>query len=464
MDMKITQLIQSLKRQGYGREKYQRITDPVKQQIYQAWIEKMESMSKRQFARYLEPLGFGRSTVKKILVQGQEIWETNNDSKVREWRRKENYGNRYLNVDRNKKLDECSNKQKKYIIKLRTKEPNLGYKRFYNKLLIPDEFAKYNQVWWDEVISKRLFYDILNEEDLPRRIKKSQKKSMIQKLREKGKLEWYYEKMKHVYLSERALHRWQVDIKYLTDIPNMVELGLFDIYCYQITFRDFRSWAVIAFYGSKRDVSRVMQATQIFEKLLTQVGIDLKKVTLQFDGWAEFSTYKINWNIWPYLQYVNQTFKWYKIIDRKEQNGHVEAYHRICEEDLFDTHLIKNLKWKFSREDRSKLLKTIHEYVKRHNKHWYSSYPPRYKVFKKRSPLQIIREDRGDKINHHILETYFGAYDVDCGFRMKKKKEYPLLINSLLNEKLNKSTTNLAGHFWAGLYINQTTFYYIFID
>ena len=63
---------------------------------------------------------------------------------------------------------------------------------------------------------------------------------MIQQLKKKGKLEEHCEKMKIMYMSYRALHKWQVDIKYLTDIPNMVNLGLRNIYPYQITFRDFK--------------------------------------------------------------------------------------------------------------------------------------------------------------------------------------------------------------------------------
>jgi hypothetical protein len=37
-------------------------------------------------------------------------------------------------------------------------------------------------------------------------------------------LETYLAKMHHVYCGYKALHKWQVDIKYLTDIPNYVKL------------------------------------------------------------------------------------------------------------------------------------------------------------------------------------------------------------------------------------------------
>ena len=453
MDMKITQLIKSLKEQGYGRSKHQHIEVQVKQQIHQAWTEKIKPMSKRQFARYLEPLWFGRSTLKKILKEWENIWVWATDAKKWEARKKENYGNRYVKIDRTKKIEYCSQEQKNYVIKLRIDEPNMWYKRFYNNLLIPEEIEKYKGIFWtDSIISNRLFYDIIHEAKLPHRIYKRQKQSMIQKLKKDGTFDKYCKKMGCIYLSYRALHRRQVDIKYLTDIPNIVELGLWNIYPYQITFRDFRSWATLVFLWGNRDTSRVMMATMIFEKILIQTWIDTKNVILQFDWWAEFSTYKMTWNIGEYLKYVDVHFKWHAIIDRKEQNWHVEAYHRICEDDLFDTAKIKNLKWRLSKDNKSELLKVVHDYVLRHNKYRYSSYAPRYKIFKKKSPLQIIKEDRGDKINIHILETYLGAYDVDCWFRMKDKVGYPLLINSLISYKLEHPARLFSGHFWVKWY------------
>jgi len=37
------------------------------------------------------------------------------------------------------------------------------------------------------------------------------------------------------------------------------------------------------------------------------------------------------------MEYIKQNFKGYRIINKKEENGHIEAYHRICEEDFMDT-------------------------------------------------------------------------------------------------------------------------------
>jgi hypothetical protein len=40
---------------------------------------------------------------------------------------------------------------------------------------------------------------------------------------------------------------------------------------------------VMVFYGMGRDQSRTVVATETFAKILEQIGIDVKKITLQFD-------------------------------------------------------------------------------------------------------------------------------------------------------------------------------------
>ena len=283
-----------------------------------------------------------------------------------------------------------------------------------------------------------MYYATINEAWLKKRLTKRGKRTWIkEQYKEAGGIKAYCNKMRYVYMNEKAMHRRQVDIKYLIDIPNMLKSEIAFIYPYQITFRDFKSWAVILFFGRNRDTSRVMVATQVFGVILQQLWIDLKNVLLQFDGWAEFGTIRINWSEGKYLEYVNKNFKWYKLIERKEHNGHVEAYHRICEEDFMDTEeVIADMKRKTREEKKIMFIDRTHEYVKNHNKYWFSSYRPRYETFWKKSPQQIIIDDWGDRINHHILETYFGAYDVDWWIKLPQKNTYKTLINAIINNNI----------------------------
>ncbi len=471
MDMKITKLCEYLKKEWYHHTKHNHISSDIKCLVYQAWKEKTVSMSKRRFCEYLERYGIGRWTVRNIISQWEQLegdWKEVLMKETRDSEKKDEYSKRYHHTSRKKTIDEYSKKQKGYIIEFRYNNPNAWYKRFYNKHLQPWYLDEYKKIFKsDAIMSKELYYQILEDAWVDKRITKRKKRRYIQEQYVKyWWIEAYCNKMRYVYMSERALHKRQVDIKYLIDIPNMLTSEIAFLYPYQITFRDFRSWAVIKFFWHNRDVSRVMVATKVFESIMTQAWLDMKNIMLQFDWWAEFSTVKINWSEGKYFEYLKATFKWYTIIDRKEQNGHVEAYHRICEDDFMDTpSSIEWMKWKWKDEKKLIFLERAHEYVKTHNKYRYSSYLPRYKTFWKKSPLQIIKEDRWQKINHHILENYLWAYDVDWWIRLPQKNTYKILINAIINSNIlevsypynvRPTEKKIGGQLWAGLYISNT--------
>jgi len=477
MDMKITRLVDSLRKESFKHKRCKRIEDRIKQKIYEAWTEKTKSMSKRRFWSYLEEFWIERSTMRKILTEWEKLktkGEDITDREVRKVNRWKNYKNRYIEVNKEKKIEELNENQIWYIVSLRIENPNMWYKRLYTKLFIPEEKIEYEKVFWEKkLISKRLFYEILKASGLPRRITKWQKRSMIQRIKDKWDYEQYISKMKAVYGSFKALHKWQVDIKYLIDIPNMIPL-LWLWYLYQLTFRDYKTGMVLVFYGIWRDQSRTVIATETFAKMLEQIGIDVKKVVLQFDWGAEFSTLKVNGVEGTYLEYVKKRLWGYKIINKKEENGHVESFHRMCEEEFFDSKFVKDLGMKITPEMwlrynkhltdpiKEELLKELHKYIQNHNKYWYSSYWPRYAMFRKRSPIAIAKDDRWDTLRYDILEQFMWAYDIDRAFTMKRKSEYPLLINSIIN--LSSQEYPKIGHFSAGLsifqYIYLITWYY----
>lgn len=152
MDMKITRLVDSFRKTGFKHERCKKIEDTIKQRIYEAWTEKTKSMSKRRFASYLEEFGLERSTIRKILTEWEKLAQTGKDVTDREARtvkRKKNYGNRYVAVNREKKIEELSEDQVWYVVSLRIENPNMWYKRLYTKLFVPEERANYEKVWED---------------------------------------------------------------------------------------------------------------------------------------------------------------------------------------------------------------------------------------------------------------------------------------------------------------------------
>ncbi len=279
--------------------------------------------------------------------------------------------------------------------------------------------------------------------------------------------------MHHVYAWYKALHRWQVDIKYLTDIPNYIKLGVFDIYLFEITFRDFKTGATMVFFWDDRSKTSVFTAFEIFEKIMVNVWVNLKEIVFQFDGGAEFSNIKICWTKWKLIEMIEEKFWDFRIIDKKEQNWHVEAFHRRIEDDLFDTKFISDLKlkvdaWEITKEQlKSEILKLLNGYVLNFNKYWYSSYLPRLECFWKKSPLAITKEDWKDEIKAwnidlKYLEKYCGAYDVSTAYNMIRKQDFACVVNSVIG--LNENNFDLAIKSVKMINNNYLSQFYDFVD
>lgn len=448
-EMKITSLVKYLKNIKYKHTKWKNIDIEIKQKIFESYFEKSKKMSKNRFCRHLKPFWLVSSRIKEII----KIWEENkpNSLSLSFWKdyQKQNYKKRYLNTTRTKKVSQLSEKQTKYLIKLREEEPNKWYKLFENWLFIPENKEKFQKIFWEKYVSKRLFYDVIKENNLPHRITKRKKIWLLAQHKKDNTLETYLAKQHHIYTSYKALHKWQVDIKYLTDIPNYVKLWLFDIYLYEITFRDYKTWLTICYFWDDRSKTSVMIAFEMFEKLMLNVWLNLKDIEFQFDGWAEFSNIRINDVKGALIEMIEEKYKWFKLINRKEQNWHVETFHRRIEEDLFDTKAISNLKeqvknWKIDKSELKKeILKLLNTYILNFNKYWYSSYKPRFEVFNKKSPLTIAKEDwqeeiKNWEININFLEKYSGAYDVSRAYNLTRTSDYSYVLNSYMLLKENK--------------------------
>jgi len=355
---------------------------------------------------------------------------------------KNNYQKRYVETSRTKKVDQLSDVQINYLTTLRKDEPNKGYKLFENGLFIPENKVKFTRVFWaDFTLSKRLFYSFIEKYYIDHRITKRHKIGLLAEHKKNNTLETYLAQMHHIYAGYKALHRWQVDIKYLTDIPNYVRLWLFDIYLYEITFRDYKSWLTLCFFWDDRSKSSVMLAFDVFKKLMTNIGIHLKEIIFQFDGWAEFSNIRINGVKWDLIEMIERDFGWHRLIDKKEQNWHVESFHRRIEEDLFDTGYISRLKEKVDKkkitrkELKWEILSLLNTYILNFNNYWYSSYKPRYEMFGKKSPVTIVKEDWKDEIEANtihvsFIEKYMWAYDVSNAYSLTRIHDYSSILNA----------------------------------
>lgn len=472
--MKVSRLVKYLKDIWFKHIANKNIDVGIKHKIYESFSEKTKTMSKNKFCLYLTSFWISKTQIKEII----KIWEKNKDKSLEysfwEEYNENNYKNRYKNSNRTKKVDQLTEKQTKYLINLRENEPNKWYKLFENWLFIPENKKKYEKVFWtDYIVWKRLFYDVIKKYKLPHRITKRNKIWLLAEHKKNNTLETYIAKMHHIYAWYKSLHNWQVDIKYLTDIPNYVKLGIMDIYLYEITFRDYKSWLTICFFWNDKSKSSVIIAFEMFKKLMNNIWINLKEISFQFDWWAEFSNIRINNIKWVLIEIIERDFKWYRLIKRKEQNWHVETFHRRIEEDLFDTKAISNLKeklkkWKIIKLDLKKeILKLLNTYILNFNNYWYSSYKPRYDLFWKKSPVTIVKEDFKEeieewKININFVEKYCWAYDVSSCYNLTRSHDYSSIINSVI--LLNENKFDLASKEIKMLSDNYLYQFYDFID
>ena len=117
--------------------------------------------------------------------------------------------------------------------------------------------------------------------NLPHRITKRKKVWLLAQHKKDNNLETYLAEMHHIYVWYKALHKWQVDIKYLTDIPNYVKLWLFDIYLYEITFRDYKTGLTICYFDDDRSKTSILLAFEMFEKLMLNIWVNLINIGIQ---------------------------------------------------------------------------------------------------------------------------------------------------------------------------------------
>jgi hypothetical protein len=230
-EMKISRLVWHLKETWFEHIKNTNLAIELKHKIYESYAEKICSMSKNKFCSYLTTFRISKTQIKEII----KVWDKNKDKSLEykfwEEYEKNNYKNRYKHASRTKKVDRLTDNQSKYLIRLRENEPNKWYKLFDNWLFIPKNKKKYEKIFWaDFTLSRRLFYDVIKKYELPHRITKRTKIWLLAEHKKNNTLETYIAKQHHVYAWYKSLHKWQVDIKYLTDIPNYVLLWIIDIY------------------------------------------------------------------------------------------------------------------------------------------------------------------------------------------------------------------------------------------
>jgi len=205
--MKITNLVKYLKEINYKHQKGKNIDTEIKLKIFESYTQKSSSMSKNKFCSYLKPFWLVHSRIKEII----KIWKKNEPNSLNFWfwenYQKQNYKKRYKGTSRTKKVDQLTKEQTKYLIKLREEEPNKWYKLFENGLFIPKNKKEYEKYFPNYTVSKRLFYDVIKQNNLPHRITKTKKIWLLAQHKKDNTLETYLAQQHHIYCWYKALHK-----------------------------------------------------------------------------------------------------------------------------------------------------------------------------------------------------------------------------------------------------------------
>ncbi len=211
-------------------------------------------------------------------------------------------------------------KTEKQIIRLRQKYPFWGARRIKDHLQLD-----YSQV----IINKKLKQAGL--------IKK--KKRRYKQRKERA------EYMKKIRNSYKPFQKIQVDIKYLTDIPEIIgDLRYYKLPIYQITARDYKTgYQHIGFSYEKTSTATGIYIDYLCQKL-ENAGIDVSKITFQTDNGTEFvSNSKKKLSLFEEIITQKYEAKHKRIPPASPTyNSDVETVHNLIEDEFYKVESFKS--------------------------------------------------------------------------------------------------------------------------
>ena len=206
------------------------------------------------------------------------------------------------------------------IIKLRKKYPFWGARRIKDHLEL-----NYSQV----VINKKLKQAGL--------IKK--KKRRYKQRKERAE---YMKRIRNLY---KPFQKIQVDIKYLTDIPEIIgDLRYYKLPKYQITARDYKTgYQHIGFSYEKSSTATGVWIDYLCQKL-EHAGVDVSEITFQTDNGTEFVSNSKN-KLSLFEEMITEKYNArHKRIPpaRPTYNSDVETVHNLIENEFYKVESFKS--------------------------------------------------------------------------------------------------------------------------
>ncbi|MDP8235667.1 MAG: hypothetical protein P9M08_04730 [Candidatus Erginobacter occultus] len=187
--------------------------------------------------------------------------------------------------------------------------------------------------------------------------------------------------LRHIKAAYKPYTRFQIDTKYLNDIPNYWPFMQFmGLPRFQYTIRELSTGAQFLTYADEISVTYSILTTRRLLQHLEKFGVDLREVIIQSDNGTEYDGGRLNKSVPGFVQLVENDFKACHIFNPpgcKNANADVESVHATIETEFFDLE-------KFS--SRKDFLFKITTY-----QHYYNL-ARKNKSRGKKSPLELLAE------------------------------------------------------------------------
>jgi transposase len=137
----------------------------------------------------------------------------------------------------------------------------------------------------------------------------------------------------------RVIEKLQVDVKYLTDIPNLLMgIKFYNFPKFQITCRDYKSGDTFIPYSYSNDSTNAAIFVAYVIYILISAGINIKKIHFQFDNGSEFRNTLKKYGLSLVEEILTKHgIKWkFNPPASPKYNSDVESFHGTIERELYD--------------------------------------------------------------------------------------------------------------------------------
>ncbi len=154
--------------------------------------------------------------------------------------------------------------------------------------------------------------------------------------------------LRHIKAAYKSYTRFQIDTKYLNDIPHYWPFMQFmGLPRFQYTIRELSTGAQFLAYADEISVTYSILTTRRLLQHLEKYGVDLREVIIQSDNGTEFDGGRLEKSVPGFVHLIERDFNACHIFNPpgcKNANADVESVHATIETEFFDLEKFRNRK------------------------------------------------------------------------------------------------------------------------